>query len=65
MDFATLSQLIGALGFPIVACIAMYIRMEKADEMHKEEMTKITESLNNNTLALQRLTDKLGGGTND
>lgn len=59
MDFTTISQLIGSLGFPIVACIMLYLRMEKADERHREEMDKLTESLNNNTLALTKLSERL------
>lgn len=61
MDVSALTQLVGSLGFPIVACIALYIRMNKQDEMHKEEMNKLTESLNNNTVALNRLVDKMEG----
>lgn len=63
-------QLISSLGFPIVACIAMAwytkyqtdnYRTEVKDmqKEHKEEITKVTEALNNNTLALQKLCDKL------
>ena len=59
MDLATLSQAIGSIGFPIIMCILMYERLNKQTLEHKEEMTKITESLNNNTLALQKLSDKL------
>ena len=59
MDAGTLSQLIGSLGFPIVACIALYIRMDKQDTLHKEGMDKLTESLNNNTIALNRLVDNM------
>ena len=67
MDWA---QLIGSLGFPIIACIGMgyYVKYQTdsyRDEVkdmrteHKDEITKITEALNNNTLALQKLCDKL------
>lgn len=59
MDWSIISQLIGSLGFPIFACVALYVRMEKQDENHKEEMEKLNESLNNNTLALVKLTEKL------
>jgi hypothetical protein len=62
MDIATLSQAIGSIGFPIIMCILMYERLNKQSVEHKEEMTKITESLNNNTLALQKLSDKLDKG---
>ena len=61
MDFATATQLIGSLGFPIVACIMLYIRMEKQDEAHKEEVSKLTEAIQNNTLIMQKLVDTLGG----
>lgn len=67
MDWA---QLIGSLGFPIVACIGMgyYVKYQtdsyrnEVKDMrteHKDEISKITEALNNNTLALQKLCDRL------
>lgn len=59
MGVNELIQLIGSLGFPIVACGALFWRMIKSDEQHKEEMNKMSEALNNNTTALIKLTDKL------
>lgn len=59
MDVNSIIQLVGSLGFPIVACGALFWRMVKSDEQHKEEMCKVTESLNNNTTALVKLTEKL------
>lgn len=59
MDVNSIIQLVGSLGFPIVACGALFWRMVKSDEQHKEEMNKVTESLNNNTMALVKLTEKL------
>lgn len=59
MDVNTLIQLVGSLGFPIVACGALFWRMIKSDEQHKEEMNKISEALNNNTAALVKLTEKI------
>ena len=67
MDWA---QIIGSLGFPIVACLGMgwYVKYqtdsyrEEVKEMqkeHKEEISKITEALNNNTNALTKLCEKL------
>ena len=35
---------------------------EELRKEHKEEVSKMTEALNNNTLALQKLIDKLGDG---
>jgi hypothetical protein len=59
MDVNSLIQLVGSLGFPIVACGALFWRMVKSDEQHKEEMNKISEALNNNTSALVKLTERL------
>ena len=60
MDAGILTQLIGSLGFPIAMCIAMLWMLNKQSEQHKSEMDKITEALNNNTLALTKLAAKLG-----
>lgn len=59
---------IGQYAFPIVACVVMgwyvkYIQdnyrkdISEISARHKEEMEQVTQALNNNTLAIQRLTD--------
>lgn len=64
-------QIISTLGFPIAMCgvMAWYVkysqdesnkRIDSLNETHKEEVTSIKEALNNNTLVLQKLIDKLG-----
>lgn len=59
MDANTIIQLVGSLGFPIVMCGALFWRMVKSDEQHKAEMDKLSEALNNNTMALAKLSDNL------
>lgn len=70
MDVASITQIIMSVGFPIFACIAMgyYVRetsikhsdqIERINSQHREEMKQVVEALNNNTLALQKLCDKL------
>ena len=59
MDFQAIMQFIGTLGFPITACCYLLYSREKDAERHKEEMDKITAALNNNTLAIQHLSDTL------
>ena len=54
-------QVVQTLGFPIAVAIAMFWQNTKLQEQHKEEMSKITEALNNNTIALTELKDKIGG----
>lgn len=62
MDVGTLTQLIGSLGFPVACVIAMFFFWNKEREDHKEEMQKITEALNNNTLALVKIETVLDHG---
>ena len=60
--------MINTLGVPTAVAIASmwYVkyredkndeRLEKLNEAHKQEMSDITEALNNNTIALQRICD--------
>ena len=59
MDIQTITALVGSLGFPIAACIACFSMLNKEREEHKNEMAKVTEAINNNTLALEALKGKL------
>ena len=52
---------ISTVGFPIVMCLLLLYVLFKQNEEHKEEMNKMNESLANNTIAIQRLTDILEG----
>lgn len=68
------AQLISSLGFPIVACIcmALYVKeqtknnredVKELNAQHSKEMNafkdEIKEALNNNTIALTKLCEKL------
>lgn len=68
--------MITTVGFPIVACLCMawYVKyttdinnaeVKEMRKEHLEEIMSITEAINNNTLALQKLTDKLGKEISD
>ena len=59
MDIGAIQSLIANLGFPMACVIAMFWMMNKEREDHKEEMQKVTEALNNNTLALTELRDMI------
>lgn len=68
MDVNAILQAVGTLGFPIVCAIAMawYVKymtdrnredIDKLNAQHQQEMKEVTTALNNNTLALQKLSD--------
>ena len=52
-------QTISQVGFPIAMCIAMMWYIKEQAKDHKEETRQFTEALNNNTIALETLKDKL------
>lgn len=54
-------ELITSVGFPIVMCGALFWKINKQDEDHKEEVSKITAALENNTAAIENLISKIGG----
>lgn len=60
MEFENILTAISTVGFPIVMCIALMYMIYHLNEQHKDEMNKMVESLNNNTLAIQHLTDMMG-----
>lgn len=59
-----LSTLISTLGFPIAMCLIMCYYINKINEAHKEETSNFADALNNNTLVLQKLCDKLDSEVN-
>ena len=76
MDANTLMTMIGSLGFPIVACIAIAWFFNKTNEnyrndikemnsQHREEVKAMTDAINNNTLVIQKLIDEMEAKNNE
>lgn len=59
-----LAALISTLGFPIGMCLIMCYYINKINDAHKEETDKFAKALNNNTVVLQKLCDKLDNEVN-
>ena len=60
MDFNTLLQAITTVGFPIVMCVALLYEIKDMTTKHQEESKLFSDSMNKNTLVLQKLCDILG-----
>lgn len=71
MDVQSILQAITTVGFPIVCCLGLgwYVKyvtdrnredINKITELHRTEMSEMSIAINNNTIALQKLCDKLG-----
>lgn len=61
------------VGFPIVCCVGLgyYVKymtdknkdeIARISELHREEMESLSQALNNNTIALTRLCEKMDSG---
>lgn len=70
MSAQEIITIISTVGFPIACAVAMmwYVKYttdkhrEEVSELnvqHKQELSDVTEALNNNTLVIQKLCDKL------
>ena len=60
---------ISTVGFPIVCTLILLYLLVKENEQHKEEMSSIKDTIQNNTIVLselkQLLNDLLNGGNNE
>lgn len=57
MDVQVIGQLIASLGFPIVACCAMFWMVNKNEERHKDELESMRKTINENTSVLASIKD--------
>lgn len=59
MDVSTVSTVIGSLGFPIAACVGIGWYFVKVQTQNNETISKLSDALNNNTIALTKLAEKI------
>lgn len=55
MDISSILTAVSTVGFPIVACGAMFWMINKMSDQHKDEMSEVTRSINHNTVAITKL----------
>lgn len=59
MDITVITQLISTVGFPIFMVIYMLWYSNKTNARHSEEIGELRKVVEQNTLTVQRLVDKL------
>lgn len=63
MSYDQIVTLIGSVGFPIVCVFAMlYIFRQiilKMEDSHKDELSKVTQAIDNNTQVIQEMKKEL------
>ena len=55
MEPNTIVQIISTVGFPIFACCALGYLLYREQNEHKDEISKLTEALNGNTIIMTEL----------
>lgn len=55
MDIAQITSVIGTLGFPIAACIALFWYLNKEREAHEKEIDELKNCINENNVVLAAL----------
>ena len=60
MDPGDITALISNIGFPIACVVVMFSMWNKERLDHKEEVTKMTDAVNNNTTVLKQILTKMG-----
>lgn len=59
MDFNIILEAVSTVGFPIVMCIILIYYLNKMTESHKDEISEMRKTIENNTLAVQHLADSM------
>lgn len=54
-------SVISSVGFPITVALLLLWYIYDSNNKHKEEIDRMSEALNNNTIAITKLLDALGG----
>ena len=60
MELDAIVSLFSNLAVPVACLIATFWLWNKEREDHKQEQKELTEAVNNNTVAINKLIDKFG-----
>jgi preprotein translocase subunit YajC len=55
MEVNEVLNIISNVGFPIAVCVVLFYYMNKQNEKHKQEIDKLSETLQGNTKVLTEL----------
>lgn len=55
----TVISAISSLGFPIVCCLIVLYMYWKSGQTHKAEVDKLSEAVQNNTVVMEKILERL------
>lgn len=59
-----LLQSVSTLGFPIVMCFIIMKYMKEKDQINREELKELSKAIENNTLVISKLMERIGDKIN-
>lgn len=59
MDVTSIVQIFSNLGVPVACLVAMFWMLNKEREDHKLESDKFVEAINNNTVVMTKLVERM------
>lgn len=59
MDVSVITQIVSNLGVPVACLVAMFWLMNKEREDHRNESEKFIEAINNNTVVMTQIAERL------
>ena len=65
MDVNGIAQMIQSVGFPIAMCLALAWYVKYQQDENKKTLENLITVLNNNTIALTKISEKLEGMNNE
>lgn len=61
MSMQDITTLISGVGFPIVCSLLMFWQNNELNKQHRQESIELRKTIEENTLAIQTLIDKIDG----
>lgn len=55
------SQIVSNVGFPIAMCCGLFAYLREKDKETRKEIDSLSSAIDNNTLVITKLLDKIGG----
>lgn len=59
MEASSIIQVVSNVGFPIAMSILLMFYMRENDQKHDEEVKNLREAIENNTIVMNKLIDKI------
>lgn len=63
-SMGVLLQSVSTLGFPIVMCFIIMKYMKEKDQINREELKELSKAIENNTLVISKLMERIGDKIN-